>query len=116
MAREHFEQSDIQKNRLPAALGCVCFFIPLIACKNSRMGRFCANQGLLALIAYIAVQLALRILKAILGWIPLVGTLIGIAGWLALALVVVCAFINAYRAYNGQPDRLPCIGHINLIK
>ena len=41
----------IGDNKDMASLGYILFFIPLITCKDSKLGRYCANQGLLLLIA-----------------------------------------------------------------
>ena len=76
MTYVHFDADDLKKNALPAALGCVCFPVPLILCPKSRLGRFCANQGLVLLLAYIAVQLAFAVIGAVTGWIPLIGWVI----------------------------------------
>ncbi|MBR0463162.1 MAG: hypothetical protein IJJ23_02090 [Clostridia bacterium] len=116
MAKLHFDRDDLDKNKLTAALGCVIFPIPLLACPDSRLGKHCANQGLLALIAYLAAALAFGIVLAILGWVPLLGTILRVARFAALALVTVCAFLNAYRTWQGQPDQLPYIGGITIIK
>ena len=64
----------------------------------------------------LAAALAFGIVLAILGWVPLLGTILRVARFAALALVTVCAFLNAYRTWQGQPDQLPYIGGITIIK
>lgn len=42
-----FTKEDFEKNKTMAALGYLVFFIPLIQCRDSKLGRYCANQGLI---------------------------------------------------------------------
>ena len=112
----HFDSQDLKKNALPGALGYLCFPLPLIFCARSPFGRFAANQGLLALIAYLAVRIVSALLRALTGWIPLIGFLVSFAGWLAQAAVIVCAAYYAWQAYQGRPARLPYIGKIDIIR
>lgn len=112
----HFDSDDLKKNALPAALGCVCFPVPLIACRDSAFGRFCANQGLILAIAYIAVSLVFAILRALTGWIPLIGWVVSLAGGLARAAIALVGFYLAWQAYQGKPTRAPYIGSFDLIR
>ena len=109
----HFDSDDLKKNNLAAALGCVLFPIPLIVCPDSRFGRFCANQGLVFCIALIALRLVFSIAGAILGWIPLLGSLVKLCGVLLRIAVVVYAFYLGWRAYNRVPERM--IGDIHIL-
>ena len=87
---QDFSREDIAQNKTMAALGYLVFFIPLIFCKNSRLGRYCANQGLLIVI----VQVLLSILFNILGIIPLLGFVFVLIGrLLSLALLVVALLL-----------------------
>ncbi|MCL2637653.1 MAG: zinc ribbon domain-containing protein [Oscillospiraceae bacterium] len=45
-----FCESDIQANKVMAMLAYLLFFLPLVACPDSKFGRFHANQGLIVLI------------------------------------------------------------------
>ena len=109
----HFDSDDLKKNNLMAALGCVLFPIPLIACPDSKLGRFCANQGLVLCIALIALKIAFGIVRALLGWIPLLGPLLKLVGALAQLAVTVYAFYLAWKAYNRTPERM--IGDIHIL-
>ena len=66
-----FSQEDWKKNKLAAGLGYILFFLPLILCKDSKLGRYCANQGLLLTILTVLVSLLLGIFTGIplIGWI-----------------------------------------------
>ena len=112
----HFDSQDLKENALPAALGCVCFPVPLIFCPKSAFGRFCANQGLILTLAYIAVSIAFAVLRALTGWIPLIGWVVALAGVLARAVIVVAGFYLAWQAYQGKPMRAPYIGVFDLIR
>ena len=112
----HFDPEDLKKNALMAALGCVCFPVPLIACPKSAVGRFCANQGLILTLAYVAVNIAFAILKVLTGWIPLIGWAVAVVGGLARAVIVLMGFYLAWQAYQGKPMRAPYIGEFDLIR
>ena len=91
MEDRNFSTEDLARNRTWAALGYLLFFIPLIKCKHSPLGRYCANQGLLLLIVIAIV----RILFGIFGGIPIIGwlfLLVGRLACLAVALVGLAVF------------------------
>ncbi len=113
MSKPVFDTRDSEKNRLPGAIGYVLFFVPLLANSKSRFCRYCANQGLLAFIAYMAIWLVFGLLVALLGWIPLLGgvlsVLLRIAGTLAKLVIIALAAYYGWKAYNGNPEPLPFI-------
>ena len=116
MSRPVFDAQDYEQNHLTGAIGYILFFVPLIANSKSRFNRFCANQGALGCIVYAAVALVFMILNAILGWIPLIGWIVGLAGnLLKIALIALMAWYG-WKAYNGQAEELPYIGGITLIR
>ena len=111
MDRE-FSPQDISENKAIAAWGYVIFFLPLIMRGNSKLCRYCANQGLLIMI----VQLLVAILFNILGGIPLLGWLLAIVGKLAgLAILVGSLLLTAQASTNERFIELPYIGFIRLI-
>lgn len=111
-----FEASDYQQNRLAAAFGYVIFFIPLLVCPNSRLGRYAANQGLLGFLCMLAVTVAFWIVNLILGWIPVVGTLVDIAGALCRLAVLGVMVYGAVTCYRGEARPLPYVGQFELIR
>ncbi|NLM46055.1 MAG: hypothetical protein GX200_04560 [Firmicutes bacterium] len=101
-----FDPADVEKNKVMAALAYILFFLPLVACPDSRFGRYHANQGLILLIvAFIGCF--------ILGMIPIIG-------WLLLPFYSIAIFvlfvIGLVTALNGKAKPLPIIGNIQLIK
>ena len=117
MAKQYFDPSDIGENRFLGGLGYLIFFVPLIACPKSKYGRYCANQGLLALLTFVVVVVAFGILSGILGWIPLVGWLIALIGNLAEFAIVMVMIYHAYLACaRGDAHELPVVGSFTLIK
>lgn len=109
----HFDSEDLKKNNVASALGCVLFPIPLIACPQSKLGRFCANQGLVFCLAMIALKLVFGIAGALLGWIPLLGPLVKIVGVLAQLAAFAYALYLAWKAYNRTPERM--IGDVHIL-
>lgn len=105
-AAKEYSPEDIEKNKTMAGLAYILFFLPLLACPDSRFGRFHANQGLLLLIVSIAGNI-------ILGIIPFIGWMLYP---LFSAAVLIVAVISLINAINGKAKELPVIGRYRLLK
>lgn len=111
MDRE-FTSEDMQQNRTTAALGYLVFFIPLLKCPNSKLGRYCANQGLILLVVIVLVRILFEIFSIVpwIGWLfTLVGGLTSLAGVLAGLL----CFVQLMT--NDRVIELPYIGGFRLL-
>ena len=111
MDRE-FAPEDMKANRTMAALGYLVFFIPLLKCPKSKLGRYCANQGLILWVLIVLVRLLFQILSIVpwSGWLFLiVGNLAALAGVLAGLL----CFIQLMT--NGRAIELPYVGGVRLL-
>lgn len=101
-----FDPSDIERNRVVAALSYLIFFLPFLACPDSRYARFHANQGLILLLVSIAGSF-------VLGFVPILGgtlrSLLGIA-------VLVFGVLGVLNAAQGKAVRLPIIGTADLFR
>ncbi len=101
-----YTTEDIEKGKTMAGLSYILFFLPLIACPESRYARFHANQALVLLITAIAGNV-------ILGLIPIIG-------WLLLPLfgliVLVLAIMGLINGFAGNAKQLPIIGKFTIIK
>lgn len=117
VAEGSYDPQDIEKNKVMAALAYLLFFLPLVACPDSKFGRFHANQGLLVLIGSIGGGIAIAILSAILTLISwrlfVISTLLYTVFYIAITVLVVLGIINAV---NGKAKPLPIIGKIKIIK
>lgn len=111
-----FESSDYEQNRLAAAFGYVIFFIPLLLCPNSKLGRFAANQGLLGFLATLAVIVAFWIVNLLLGWIPIVGVLFKAVGYLCRLAVLGVMIYGGVTCYRGEARPLPYIGQYEFFR
>ncbi|MGI6730424.1 MAG: hypothetical protein ACOX5F_00790 [Anaerovoracaceae bacterium] len=112
-----FDPQDIQENKIMAGLAYILFFLPLISCKESKFGRFHANQGLVLLIVGVAGYIIISIISVILASISwmlygISSLLYGAYGLLMLALAV----YGLYNGFNGIGRRLPVIGKFDLLK
>lgn len=116
MSRPYFTQHDFRENRMIGSIGVILFFVPLIVNSKSSFNRCCANQGLLGTVVYAALTVAFWLINLILGWIPLIGALLGLIGNIAKLAVVAIMAYHAYLAYQGKFQVLPYIGEIDLIK
>ena len=103
-----FDPADIEKNRVICGLSIiipVLFFLPLVAAKDSPVGKFYANQALLLLLA--------EVVSRLLGIIPFVG---GILGAILDVCIAICCIMSLVFALTGRAKRIPLIGHYDLIK
>jgi uncharacterized membrane protein len=100
-----FTSEDIEKNKTMAGLSYLVFFLPLIACPDSKYAKFHANQALLLLITAIVGNI-------ILGFIPIIG-------WMLLPLfgigVLVLGVMGLINAFGGQARELPLIGKYKIL-
>lgn len=110
------EKVEIQKNKaifILSYLG-ILFFLPLIVCPESKVGRFHANQGLVLFITSVASQMIHIILQSLLplsfwGFLSFLFSMLGIA----LFVLMIIGMINASK---GEQKPLPIIGGIQIIK
>ena len=113
MENPEFTREDMDKNKTTAALGYLVFFVPLLFCPDSKLGRFCANQGLLLMIGHVL----LAILFGILSGVPLLGWLFRIVGQLAsLAVLVVSILCMLQLMTNEKAVELPYIVAFRVLR
>ncbi|MDD4493446.1 MAG: zinc-ribbon domain-containing protein [Eubacteriales bacterium] len=95
----------------------ILFFLPLVACPESKSGRFHANQGLILLIVSILGSIALSIVTALFAaislWLVFIPTLLSSIFGLGILALVIIGMINAGK---GEEKPLPLIGSITIIK
>ena len=107
-----FTDEDWKANKIKAGLGYIVFFLPLILCRDSKLGRHCANQGLILWVLIVLVRLLFQILSIVpwIGWLFLiVGNLAALAGVLAGLL----CFIQLMT--NSRVIELPYVGGVRLL-
>ncbi len=103
---EIYAPEDIEQNKTMAGLAYLLFFLPLIACPQSRYARFHANQALILFIVAIAGNV-------ILGIIPIIG-------WLLLPFfgigVLILGIMGLINGFGGKAKELPLIGKFTILK
>ena len=111
-----FTQEDVQQHKVTAIVGYVppLFFIQLITAKGSPYARFHANQGLLLLIAYVAVSIVVGIISGIFTALKL-GFIGSIFGLLEVVPALLMVFGIVFTAKNRSKE-LPIIGKFRLLK
>ncbi|MDT3738045.1 MAG: hypothetical protein RO257_00950 [Candidatus Kapabacteria bacterium] len=105
-----FANEDIEQNKVISLFAYIIFFIPLLAAKDSKFGRYHANQGLVLFLLSIAFWIVATIITSI---IPLIGLIIFPLGYIGLLILAILGIVNAL---NGKANPLPIIGGISLIK
>lgn len=104
--QEEFDPQDIEKNKTMAGLAYLIFFLPLIACPDSKFAKFHANQALILWLAGIAGSI-------ILGFIPIIGWILLPVFTIALIIFGVMGLVNGL---GGKAKKLPIVGNYTLIK
>lgn len=108
-----FLKSDIEKNKFKAGLGYFVFFLPLILCRDSKLGRHCANQGLLLWIASILLSALLGIFTGI----PLIGWVFGLVSRLVRFVIFLVALLCFLQlTTNDRAPEVPYIGGFRIIR
>lgn len=80
---------------------------------KDRFIKFHAFQSLFFNLAWVVLIIAMMIVGVILGFIPIVGWIIGILLWLAIGLGGFGLWVfTMYKAYNQEKFMLPVIGKL----
>ncbi|ETI68001.1 DUF4870 domain-containing protein [Neobacillus vireti] len=90
----------------------ILFFLPLVACPNSKVGRFHANQSLVLLITAVGGQIVFSIISAMLWQLWIIMSLVSSLWGLALFALMIIGMVNAYK---GEQKPLPIIGNIKIL-
>ncbi len=108
------DAADIQNNKVMAVLAYLSWLvlIPLFAAKDSRFARFHVNQGIILAI----IEIAIALVRAILGGIPLIGWIIRLAVGLISIAVLILAIIGIVNAVQGKAKELPIVGSFRIIE
>lgn len=110
---EVFEESDIQEGKIMAGLAHlgILFFLPLVACPNSRFGKFHANQSLLLLIAMFAVM----VLSWIFAVIPVIGWILTLLCGLVNFALGIVSLVALIFGFTGKAFYIPVLDDIKLL-
>jgi uncharacterized membrane protein len=113
-----FDFDDVQNtNVVVTACTYILFFIPYIFAPNSQYAKFHANQSLVYLICNVVLNVASKIICSILGFVPVVGSIVGTVLPLLVSLVNIALFIiGVVNAFNKQAKELPIIGGFTILK
>jgi len=107
-----YATDDIEKNKTMAGLAYFLFFLPLVACPDSKFGRYHANQGLLFLILWVAGWIVTSIIRVILRYVPFLPSLISLIIYIPILAIGILGLINGF---SGKAKDLPLIGHLRII-
>lgn len=103
---EDYDPEDIEKNKTMAGLSYIIFFLPLLACPDSKYGKFHANQALLLLIVSVIGNI-------VLGFIPVIGWMLLPVYAVAILIMGIMGLVNGF---GGKVKQLPLIGKYTIIK
>ncbi len=108
-----FNPADIQQNKGISYVAYVplLFLIPLFAASNSPYAKFHANQGIIFTLFSFLLGIVFGILGFVLGFIPILGTIVGILLWAIEVIAVIgLLVIGMLNVSQGKAKRLPIIG------
>jgi len=97
----HFDPKDVADNKLMAALSYVGFLVlvPLLAKKDSKYAQEHAKQGVVLVIAYVALM--------IIGIVPILGWFVSFFGGLVLLVLDIIALV---KCLQGEFWEVPVLG------
>jgi uncharacterized membrane protein len=102
-------KADIEKNKVNAILSYlgILILVPLLSedAKKSDFAKFHLNQGLVLLIASVALSMV---------WaVPILGWFVGFFGGILLFVLWVIGIVGAIQ---GEKKKVPLLGDIQLVK
>ena len=116
-----FDPADAQQNKAMGILAYIgpLVLVPIFGAKESKFARFHANQGLVLLIANVALSILGTILGLItwvliFGWLSWIPSLLLV--WPFQIFCVVLCVLGIVAAAKGQCKELPIVGKIKILK
>jgi uncharacterized membrane protein len=109
-----YTEEDKTKNKTMAILSYIIPLIPYFVEKESKWVNYHAAQGMNLLIVSIVVNVAIRILYAILGW-TLWGVISLISTVCSLSILVL-AILGIMNVCNGRAKELPIVNKVKIFK
>ena len=108
-----FDKKDIEENSVISLFAYIwiLWLVPLLGAKDSKYARYHTNQGL---VLFIFVTVISAVLVG-LSYIPYVGIVFAILGYIFWALTVVFMVLGIVNAVQGKAKELPLIGKIKLL-
>ncbi|MEW5784187.1 MAG: DUF4870 domain-containing protein [Bacillota bacterium] len=99
-----YTPEDIQENKVMAFLAYLglLVLVPLLAKKDSPFAQFHAKQGIVLLLAWVALS--------VIFIIPILGWIVGTIGYIVLLVFTIMGIINAL---SGNAKELPLIGQFS---
>ena len=113
-----YQPQDIDANRYVSILAYlhILVLIPLLAMKESPFTQYHAKVGLNLLLLHLAAEVAGSIVTSLVGWIPVIGWIVGIAFGL-LNFVLWCVNIfGIVSAVQGKARELTILEAFKIIK
>ena len=101
-----FTQEDIETSKKKAAVGYLCFLVPLLGAKKSAFARFHANQGFWLQLLFLIVWLISLLF-------PLVPVKLTVQ--ILYIVIAVCMVRGMMQAMQGQAQETPLIGKIHFL-
>ena len=114
----NYRAEDIDANRYVSILAYlhILVLIPLVAMKESPFTQYHAKVGLNLLLLHLAAEVTGSIVTSLIGWIPIIGWIVGIAFGL-LNFVLWCVNIfGIVSAVRGKARELTVLESLKIIK
>jgi len=114
---DSMDAADIANNKTMGGLAYFLFFLPLLACPDSKYGRFHANQGLMFLFLWIAGTVALKIISGIFYTISWrLHWFVSLISWIVWIPILAIGILGLINGFTGKAKELPFIGKYRIIK
>lgn len=113
-----FDPKDIEENKVMALLSYLgpLFLVPMFGKKDSPFAQYHAKQGANVFIIIVALNIVIGILSAILGGVPVLGTILWIVSLVVYFASLIFEILGILNAVGGKAKELPVIGGIKIIK
>ena len=113
-----YNKTDVEQNRLVSVLAYlhILVLVPFFGMKESPFAQYHAKLGLNLLIWHLVAQVGGSIITSVLGWIPVIGTLLNLAfGLLNLVLWAVAVF-GIVSAAQGKARELIILEPLKFLR